>query len=224
MAQLHLDTVLVRERLHESRPARGVTRWDPRVKLVLLLVAIAANTWLALPAVSASVLAIGVVLLLWTRPPWRTVTLFFLAPLWATLIALAGYAVGVGHTPLATLGPLVITREGLQLGGQVALRAYCDIVWLALVFITTPFAQVLTALRWMRVPGILVDTLAMMYRYAFLLHDEFRRMRLAAQSRGGRSSRRREMQVIARIAAQIFLRAFDRSERIYWAMTARGGE
>ncbi len=224
MAHLHLEDVLITERQFEQVPARGAYRWDARVKLALLVLAVVLNIWLAIPWLSGAVLLIGILLLLWSRPPFRRLRLFLLAPLWASCIALLGFALGFGTTPLATWGHLVLYREGLQQGGLVAVRAYCDMVWLALTFVTTPFPRVLATLRWYRLPEIVIDTLAMMYRYSFLLYDEFLRMRLAAQSRGGRSTARREAQVVGRIAAQIFMRAYDRSERIYWAMFARGGE
>ena len=64
----------------------------------------------------------------------------------------------------------------------------------------------------------------MMYRYAFLLHEEFVRMRTAGQSRGGWCGYARMVRTIGRITAQIFIRAFDRSERISCAMFARGGQ
>lgn len=220
---LQLAHIIAGERRMESAN-RGLYHWDARLKLLLLLLAMALNIWLARPLLSAGVLGIGMALLLWSRPPGRQVLYFLLAPLWATLLVVCGYALAFGSTPFAHVAGLTLYREGLLQGGYVFLRAFCDITWLALTFLTTPFGQVLQAMRWYRVPEILVDTLAMMYRYAFLLFAEFGRMRAAAQSRGGRSSRWREMQSLGRICAQIFMRAFDRSERIYWATFARGGE
>ncbi|MHB9022696.1 MAG: cobalt ECF transporter T component CbiQ [Armatimonadota bacterium] len=204
-------------------PVRGFSSWDARIKLTLALIAVVLNTWLALPWLSAATLVVGVVLLSWTNVPWRRQAAFLLIPLWSTLILLLGFAAGFGVTPLMKVGPVTFYAEGLIRGGQVALRAYCDIVWLMSCVLTTPFAKIMQALRWYRVPDVIVDTLSMMYRYAFVLFAEFRRLRLAAQSRGGAKGYVAEMHLLARISAQIFLRAFDRSERIYWAMVARGG-
>jgi len=224
MGQLHLGDIIAGELRLDCTPRQGVACWDPRIKLALLVIAIALNIWLAIPWLSGSVLIIGLGLLLWSRPSGRQVSLFLIAPLWATFIMVVGFSLGFGHILLFAWGQFTFTRDGLLLGGYAALRGYCDIIWLALTFVTTPFPRVLTALRWYRVPAILVDTLAMMYRYSFELYYEFARMRLAAQSRGGRGDYQRDMHSLARIAAQIFLRAYDRSERIYWAMFARGGD
>ena len=221
---LHLGNVLTRERAVAEHRRRGAFLWQPRLKLMLVIAAAAVNVGFAVSAVSGALLAMGVVILAWSRPPWRSTAVFLLIPLWPTLVALAGFALGFGVTPVATLGRLTLYREGLLLGAAVALRIWCDIVWLAALVLTTPFPELLQALRWLRVPAILVDTLAMIYRYAFLLHEEFVRMRTAGQSRGGRAGYGRTLRTIGRITAQIFMRAFDRSERISCAMCARGGE
>ncbi|MGL4369115.1 MAG: cobalt ECF transporter T component CbiQ, partial [Spirochaetota bacterium] len=132
--------------------------------------------------------------------------------------------VSFGTHVLFHAGKVPVYAEGLKQGGCMALRVYCDISWLAVVFVTTPFSDVLKALRWYRFPAILADTLSMMYRYSFMLYDEFRRMYAAAVSRGGAGSRILKIKSISYICAQIFIRAYDRSERIYTAMIARGGE
>lgn len=225
MSHLHMSQVLSREREALSGPGgRGAFRWDPRFKLVLTFAVAAANVGIARPTVSAALLAAGALVLAVSRPPRRTLGLFLLIPLWPTLMALGGFAVAYGSTPAAALGRLTVYREGLLLGGGLALRVWCDIVWLAALVLTTPFPSLLQALRWLRVPAILVDTLALMYRYAFLLHEEFVRMRVSSQSRGGWCRYGRSIRTLGRIAAQIFIRTFDRSERVAEAMLARGGE
>ncbi len=221
---LNLDKFISSEQRLESRPQRGVFAWDPRLKLAMLAVVITLNIGLAINEVSLALLLVGFLLVLWTRPPFGRTLFFFLGPLLATLVAVAGFSVGFGETPLYQLGRLTVYREGIILGGEVAVRVYCDITWLVLTFVTTPFYRIIEAFRWYKVPGILVDTLSMMYRYSFLLFDEFTRMHTAACSRGGRSGRGNALKTVSRISAQVFMRAFDRSERIYLAMVTRGGE
>lgn len=96
--------------------------------------------------------------------------------------------------------------------------------WVGLLILTTPFAELLEALRWFKVPAILVDTLAFMYRYIFLLFDEFAAMRASARVRGGFSAYKISLASMGLIVSQIFLRAYDRAQRISHAMKARGAE
>jgi cobalt ECF transporter T component CbiQ len=221
---LNLHKFNTSEEQLEAIPQRGVFAWDPRFKLGLLMAVIALNIGLAIQWLSAALLIIGLLLVLWTRPPFGRTLIFFLGPLLATAVAVAGFSVGFGKTPVYELGSITVFREGIIQGLAVAVRVYCDMAWLVLTFVTTPFYRILEAFRWYRVPGILVDTLAMMYRYSFLLIDEFTRMHTASGARGGRSGKANALKTISRIGAQVFMRAFDRSERIFMAMVARGGE
>ena len=194
-----------------------------RIKLGLLASTIVLNTWVAIPWLSGALLLIGLCLIALWRVPWRSQMLFLLTPLWPAVVVLAGFSIGFGITPLARLGPVTLYQEGFWRGCQVGVRAYCDVAWLVWSMQTTSLPDVLAALRWYRMPSILVETLSMMYRYSFLLSAEFQRMRGAAAARGGHSGLQKEMVSISRIVSQVFMRAYDRSDRICVAMAARGG-
>ncbi len=120
------------------------------------------------------------------------------------------------------MGPLTFYREGMLQGVAAAARVMSDMGWMAAVFLTTPFDRVLDALKWYRVPAILLDTIAMTYRYAFLLMAEFHHMRDAGPLPGGFRSYRNSQHSTGLILAQVILRAYDRAGRIQDAMVARG--
>ncbi|MFW6334366.1 MAG: ATP-binding cassette domain-containing protein, partial [Desulfosalsimonas sp.] len=105
---------------------------------------------------------------------------------------------------------------------SAAARVACDMSWMAVVFLTTPFGHVLAALRWFRVPQVLVETIAVAYRYAFLLCDEFSRMCTAALNRGGFGGYKRSLRTLGMILAQVILRTFDRARAVQASMMARG--
>lgn len=201
---------------------RGLYRWDPRLKLGLLATAVALNVGLARLELSLFLFGIGMAMTLWSRVPARSFLLFFLAPLWATLMVLIGFSVGFGLTPVWSWGPLTIYHEGLLMGLAAAARVACDMAWLAAVFLTTPFGAVLTALKWFRMPNILTNMLAMAYRYAFLLLSEFNKLRDAGRVRGGFRNYVSACRSTAMILSQIILRAYDRAKNIQFAMIARG--
>jgi cobalt/nickel transport system permease protein len=91
-----------------------------------------------------------------------------------------------------------------------------------LVSNTTPFSEILRVLRWVRVPSLLITTIALMHRYLFVLADESERMRRARLSRTIRRDRRLRWQALSTVVGQLFIRASERAERIYDAMCARG--
>ncbi len=222
--QLSLQDFLQVERAQFLRRARGLRLWDARLKVVLATTAALANVLWYTPQLSLVLLGVAVVGFLWTRIPFRQAALFVIAPMWATLLVMVGYSVGFGRTVMFELGPIAVYREGVGLGLAAGLRVVSEMSWIGLLILTTPFTEILDALRWFRVPGVLVDTLAFMYRYVFLLCDEFLAMRASARTRGGLATRRGSLATLGLITSQVFLRAYDRSLRISHAMRARGGE
>jgi cobalt ECF transporter T component CbiQ len=203
-------------------PCRGLYRWDPRQKIVLLILVVALNVCVAELWLSFFLLAAGVGCALGSGLSLRLFGLFFLAPAWATLIVFLGFSVGFGVSPFFSIGPLTVYREGFHQGLAAAARVACDMAWIASVFLTTPFNALMEALRWFRVPPILLDIIAIAFRYAGLIREEFQRMKTSALTRGGFRNYSSSYQSLARILSQIILRSYDRALRIQQAMLARG--
>jgi len=103
----------------------------------------------------------------------------------------------------------------------LARSALC-LLTVILVSNTTPFSEVLRVLRSLRVPALLITTIALMHRYLFVLAAEAERMRRARASRTFVAPRCWQWPVLATVAGQLFIRASERAERIYAAMCARG--
>jgi len=87
---------------------------------------------------------------------------------------------------------------------------------------TTPFHELLQVLRRLRLPAVMLTTLALMYRYLPVLSEESHRMQRARASRTFSRRRRLAWQNLTAIIGQLFVRSADRAERIYLAMCARG--
>jgi cobalt/nickel transport system permease protein len=222
--QLTLQDFFRVERAQYEGPAYGWRRWDGRLKVVLTLLAMAANVLFAKAWLSGALIGLAGLGMVYSRCHWKHVLAFLLVPGWAVLVLVLGMSFGFGVQPLFRLGPLTFYREGIAMGLNAGLRVAADLAWAGLLVITTPFVDILRALRWMRVPEVLVDTLAFMYRYAFMLFDEFAAMRNSAKARGGLADFRSTARTSGMIAGRIFLRSYDRAERIQQAMQARGAE
>jgi cobalt/nickel transport system permease protein len=131
---------------------------------------------------------------------------------------------------LVMLEPLALGVAGLTLfqphGGRVfaTLLAKTTLCLLTMILLsnTTPFSALLDVMKRARVPDILVSTLALTYRYLFVLVDEAQRMRRARASRTFRTQRMWTWRALATVIGQLFVRSTERAERIYAAMTARG--
>lgn len=218
-----LQDLLSIEDAHLGGRRHGVARWDARFKTSLVAITVLANVLLARPDLSFALLLLAWAGIAYSRVPWRPALWFVIAPAWATALVVIGYSIGFGVTPLGQWGPITFYHEGLLQGLAAGLRVLSEVSWVALLMLTTPFAKLMAALRWWRVPAILVDTLAYMYRYLFLLYDEFTACSTAARARGGYSTWGRSLATTGMILAHCFLRAMDRAERIEQAIKARGG-
>jgi cobalt/nickel transport system permease protein len=104
----------------------------------------------------------------------------------------------------------------------VAVKSGLCLLTVILVSNTTPFSRILRVLKCMRVPPLLITTIALMHRYLFVLMDESERMRRARASRTFARTRRFHWHTLATVVGQLFIRASERAERIYDAMCARG--
>ncbi len=137
-------------------------------------------------------------------------------------VVLLGTLFRSGGEVLWSWGLLKITTEGLTVLGSVTIKALLSLLMLNVLTLTTSIPALLNALVALRVPPLLVATLASMYRYIGVLIGEFSAMRRAAASRnlGGNGSWQRH--VIGNMMGALFIRTYERGERVYQAMLARG--
>jgi cobalt/nickel transport system permease protein len=124
---------------------------------------------------------------------------------------------------------LVPTDFGVYRFVSIMIRSWLSIQIAILLVSTTQFPSLIHALEHLRVPRVLTTIVAFLYRYLFVLTDEtFRLMRarearsagLPGQKRGGRLVWR--IKIVGSMAGQLFLRSYERSDRIYNAMLSRG--
>ena len=131
-----------------------------------------------------------------------------------------------------TLGPLDLTvsAEGIRRFLTILIGSWLSVQVALLLAFTTPFHDLVDGLRELRVPRIIIAIISFMYRYLAVLTDEGARMLRARDARSGAvdgrsgGSIRWRATVTGRMVGSLFLRAYERSERIYAAMQARGFE
>ena len=116
----------------------------------------------------------------------------------------------------------IFQPEGGRVFVTIVVKSTLCLFTMVLLSNVTPFAELLRVLKRAHVPTLLVTTLALMYRYIFVLIDEVERMKRARMSRTFRRTRVHVWKTLATVIGQLFVRATERAERIYAAMCARG--
>lgn len=117
-----------------------------------------------------------------------------------------------------------VTYEGLLVFWNVFIKASLSILSLILLSSTTNFTRLLKGLEQLRMPDVIVMTLSFMYRYIFVIVDEAMRMRQARESRNFGGNWIWQIKTIGNMVGTLFLRSYERGERVYEAMVSRGYE
>lgn len=121
-----------------------------------------------------------------------------------------------------------VSEPGLFRFLTILVRSWLAVQAAILLTVTTRFHDLLWAMGSLHLPTLLIATVSFMYRYLFVIVDEARRMMQARAARSvkipgmTRPSIRWRGRVTGMMVGSLFLRALDRSERVYAAMLSRG--
>lgn len=213
-----------------------IHRLDPRIKVIVAVLFILSNVLLPDGAWLAFVLAWGVVLAasrLAHLGMRYIVTRSFIALPFALAAVTAMFAVPGRTIAAFTLGPwdLVATDAGVIRFVSIVIRSWLSVQVAILLTATTSFPNLMHALHHLRVPSSLVAVISFMYRYLFVLIEEVQRMLRAREARSAATIEGTahaggsiwwRARTAGNMVGQLFLRSYERSERVYAAMVARG--
>jgi cobalt/nickel transport system permease protein len=123
--------------------------------------------------------------------------------------------------PLGTW-QLSLSEPGLWGAWNVLAKGSLGVVAAIVLAATTRPRDLVTGLQRLRVPALFVTILHFMIRYLDIVIDDMARMRIARESRGFRPRHAGQIPVVARSAGALFVRAYERGERVHRAMLSRG--
>ena len=225
---MHFDAF---DRFHDMNSF--IHRLDPRVKVIVTVLYILSNALLPDGA-------------------WMTFGLSFLFLLYANVLSNLGLAFtfkrsfialpfalvavtvlfSVPGNPVTSfhfIWDITVTDAGLLRFVSIVIRSWLSVQMAILLVATARFPDIVHALEHLRVPSILTTIISFLYRYLFVLADEVFRLLRAREARsaaapgvraGGSAAWRAG--VAGSMAGQLFLRSYERSDRVYNAMLARG--
>jgi cobalt/nickel transport system permease protein len=196
-----------------------VHRLDPRLKLLATVTYVLAATstppgaWLALATLAGLALAaVGLARI----PLAEALKRSSIALPFAAIVAISLPFTHGGQVVWAwSIGGLrlTITDAGLILFATVVVKSWLSVMVSGLLVATTRFPDLMLA-----------TTISFMVRYLFVLADEAMRLMTAraARSAGKGGSLIWHAQVLGGMIGSLFIRSYERSERIYAAMVSRG--
>lgn len=121
------------------------------------------------------------------------------------------------------LGPLAVASgpEAMDFAIRLSTRALGAVAALDLLVLTTPMMDVVQLLRRAGTPPLLLDIVALAYRFVFVLLESVQRMHRAQESRLGYSGWRSTMASLGLLASRLFVDAYQRTRRMEVAMESR---
>ncbi|MBA2554391.1 MAG: cobalt ECF transporter T component CbiQ [Geodermatophilaceae bacterium] len=130
--------------------------------------------------------------------------------------------------PFASPGPktdvlgLTLSATGLESAGILLAKGTLGVVASILLAATTQPRDLLLGLQRLHMPQLLVQIMTFMFRYIEVVLGEMNRMRVARESRGFDARHVGHLKVVAQSAGALFIRCYERGERVHLAMLSRG--
>lgn len=184
------------------------------VVFALVVVATPARLWPAY--LIDTTLLIGVAAIARLRPGWLARHGIVELPVLVFVAILPFVAVG----PRVDVLGFSLSQPGLVSAATLLAKATLGVFAALILAATTPARDLLVGLERLRLPAVLVAILSFMLRYIVIMADDLHRLRLARLARGG--SRRGQLTAVAGGVGRLFVRGFERGERVQRAMAARG--
>ncbi|WP_432103238.1 cobalt ECF transporter T component CbiQ [Streptomyces sp. bgisy091] len=117
---------------------------------------------------------------------------------------------------------LSVSVPGLWGAWNVLAKGTLGVAASVILASTTELRALLLGLQRLRLPPLLVQIASFMIRYGDVITDELRRMSVARRSRGFEARGVRHWGVLAKTAGALFIRSYERGERVHLAMVSRG--
>jgi len=207
---------------------------DPRIKVIITIAFILSNAllpdgaWIAFLLAWAAVIFANAVSGLGVAFTFKRsfIALPFALAAITVLFSIPGKPVTSYHF---MMWDFTITDAGLLRFVSIVIRSWLSVQMAILLVAVTEFPKIIHALTHLHVPRIITMIISFLYRYLFVLTDEVMRLLTARQARSAASPGQRSggsvrwrARIAGHMAGQLFLRSYERSDRIYNAMLSRG--
>ncbi len=202
---------------------------NPLAKLIAITAMIVASLCIFELSYLLAICVVPLILAVASRIPLKhLVYRTALIPVFIGLISLPTLFMTAGNPVwAANLGGinLIITAEGVTRFLVFVVRVWFCVASLSLLILSTGFDKTLKLLASIKVPTLIIQLFSLTYRYFFVSIEEAQSVLMAKEARTyvhKRNFNMRSLRDLGAIIASLFIRTYERSERVYLAMKARG--
>ncbi|MDQ3217809.1 MAG: cobalt ECF transporter T component CbiQ [Actinomycetota bacterium] len=128
----------------------------------------------------------------------------------------------VGEGERIEVGGIPLAIEGLWAAWNIVAKATLGLWATLIVAATTPIAEILHGLEHLRMPRVITAIAGFMIRYTDVITGEMQRMKIAREARGYDPRFLWQARALTATAGTLFIRSYERGERVYLAMLSRG--
>lgn len=216
------------DRVHGLTIESPIHRLNPKSKIVsfIFLIVLCSTVNSFSPVLYAAYLFYLAVILLISRLP-----LFGMLKRSAFIvlfvILVSGLMPFIRHTEgevpvLIVFHSIKVYSTGLLIFLNILFRAFIDVIALLILISTDTFDMILKGFAELKVPSVMVSIINITYRYIYVIRDEAIRMKRSVDARGYYGKWILSAGVFGKIIGSLFLRSYERSERVYYSMLSRG--
>ena len=127
-----------------------------------------------------------------------------------------------GGSPTVEILGVDLSIAGMWDAWNIVAKATLGLLIATILGATTDVTQLLSGLDGLRMPTVVTAIAGFMVRYLDVISGDWTRMRIAMASRGHDPRWFTQIGPYARTVGVVFLRTYERGERIYLAMASRG--
>lgn len=217
---LRIDQFAHTNRLRSTHPAE---------KFVFAVLTLAVCLAVSRPLVSlAVILFMGGCIVLRAGIPVKFYIVLMLIPMAFLLTGVLTVAVSVSRSPLPLLWGVAawdfnlgVTAAGLKLAVNLFLKSLGAVSCLYFLSLTTPVAEIMWVLKKLKVPGLFLELMLLVYHFVFILMDTAYKISVSQASRWGYSSLKTSYLSLGSLAANLFVKSYHHSRQLFAALLAR---
>ena len=127
-----------------------------------------------------------------------------------------------GKGEVINVGPFDLYKDGIEAALSIVAKGTIGVLTAVILSTSTTAREILRGLERLKLPRMMVQIATFMLRYVNVISDEMERMKVARESRGFEATGIKHWKILATVAASLFIRSYERGERIHLSMLSRG--